>query len=312
MNPKTHLILQSIFLVAVAGVSRADIDRSKSLTDAQIDAFYGAGTPEHGAAAQRESLRQWQIKIESAKSTPPQEAIPVLSSAVKSLARYPVFQLEERIRVYDQARDALLAIPGHATYWANQLKSEQMKVQNLPLKPVPGRIEYDRNRQEILRGLLSHLPSPESVQALGSFLWDDKDAHQRGADDDWAPVQGNSFYAAEGLRNLGLRNSPQPMNPLQSTPDVVLWRSWYEDVKNGKRAFSFEGQNVEYRFGPDGTVSTSPIKAEDRPAPAPSRTSAAAVPQEPAQKNFSWIWLTAAVSAVTALLVIAGVRKWRG
>jgi len=263
-----HCVQLPAILAISVGITSADIDRSKSKTDAQIDSFYGNAAPERGATAQRKALQEWQAKIARAKGLQPEEAIPVLSAVVRATAKFNVYQLEERIHVYDQARDALLAIPGHATYWTDQLKREQMKVRDVPLKPVPERMEYDRDRQEILRGVLSHLPSPESVHALGSFLWDDKDAHQRGTDDDWSPVQGNSFYAAEGLRSIGLRNSPQPINPLQSTPDVALWRKWYEEITSGKLAFSFEGQSIEYRFTPEGKISSAPIKIENRPAQA--------------------------------------------
>jgi hypothetical protein len=53
---------------------------------------------------------------------------------------------------------------------------------------------------------------------------------------------------------------------------LTEYRSWWEEVKSGKRTFSFKGQAVEYRFRPDGTWETIPIAnpPDDGPKPVPA------------------------------------------
>lgn len=172
---------------------------------------------------------------------------------------------EEASALQNRLQQEVVTIPGHAAYFADKIKKEQASVQYLPRRPVPGRLEYDRNRYYIIVETLIRLPSPETIQVLGQFLWDDKDGHDWDPDDDWDSPQNNSYLAVQALRGIGLTDRP-------SVSDINLWRAWYEEIKSGKRSFSFKGQNVEYRFNPDGSVSTTPIKVEEeRPAPAPSK-----------------------------------------
>ena len=170
---------------------------------------------------------------------------------------------EEASELKNRLQQEVIAIPGHAVYFANKIKKEQASVQHLPRRAVPGRLEYDRNRYYIIAEILVCLPSPETIQILGDFLWDDKDAHDLNPDADWGQPQNNSYLAVQALSGIGLRDRPP-------VPDINLWRVWYEEIKSGKRAFSFRGQNVEYRFNPDGSVLSTPIKVEEeRPAPGP-------------------------------------------
>ena len=170
---------------------------------------------------------------------------------------------EEAAELQNRLQQEVITMPGHAAYFADKIKKEQASIQHLPRRPVPGRLEYDRNRYYIIAEILVCLPSPETIKVLGEFLWDDKDAHEWHPDDDWGQRQSNSSLAVQALRGIGLKDRPL-------VPDIELWRAWYEEIKSGKRAFSFKGQNVEYRFNPDGSVSSSPIKLEEeRPAPVP-------------------------------------------
>ena len=76
------------------------------------------------------------------------------------------------------------------------------------------------------------------------------------------------------IREIGLRNPPEPLDGLALYPDDLLaaTRAWWEEVKSGKLTFSFKGQAVEYRFRPDGTWETIPIAnpPDDGPKPAPA------------------------------------------
>ena len=70
----------------------------------------------------------------------------------------------------------------------------------------------------------------------------------------------NSFLAAETLIRVGLRKPPVSEKHIDGNKILVdQCRAWWEKVKSGKIAFSLVGQNVEYRFKPDGTWESSLI-----------------------------------------------------
>ena len=54
---------------------------------------------------------------------------------------------------------------------------------------------------------------------------------------------------------------------------VQPWQSWWEEIKSGKRTFSFKGKKVEYRFKPDGTWETLAMAnpPDDGPKPTPAK-----------------------------------------
>ncbi len=127
-------------------------------------------------------------------------------------------------------------------------------------------------RTHYLTETLLHLPSPETVQVLGHYLSDMRDTpftenpkykemvrsgKLRPAD--WEPTAENAWLATYSLSNIGLRNPPfEPVanwDVIRFPPaneSLPKFRAWWEEVKSGKRTFSFVGQTVEYRFKPDG------------------------------------------------------------
>jgi hypothetical protein len=193
-------------------------------------------------------------------------------------------RIEEARAFQKEVQNEIITIPGHAEFFAIKIREEQGRVKGIPLQSVPGRNEYNKNRYIYISKVLANIPSPETIRVLGEFLWDDKDNHPRGPNDDWGPIESNGNLAGLALSQIGLRNPPMENVFLGSPTEFNNWRAWYEEIKSGKRAFSFKGQNVEYRFNSDGSVSTTPIKVEEeRPAPAPRKLEAVERQQPTAQ-----------------------------
>src|SRR5690606_31706256 len=91
------------------------------------------------------------------------------------------------------------------------------------------------------------------------------------------------------LAGLGIRGLPARIT------------DWWQKVKTGELAFTFIGQNVEYRFNPDVTCETTPISVVDDPAheipgaleipeEEKATTMEAEAEEMPKQKPF-WAWL---------------------
>ena len=179
----------------------------------------------------------------------------------------------------------LLALPGHAQYFADLIEAERAA-----LKPWEGNT-YDLHRCQYLRDTLGHLPSPETVKVLGHYLDDDRDIPPPpGPDQDYGDMPANSIVALEALLCLGMRDAPAPPGRYldsNKTPTVLAAvRAWFAPIKSGEKTFSFQGQAVEYRFKPDGTWVSTPIAnpPDDAPKPPPPRPPApppapAATPQ---------------------------------
>jgi hypothetical protein len=43
---------------------------------------------------------------------------------------------------------------------------------------------------------------------------------------------------------------------VENPDNLATWKLWWGPIEAGNRAFSFEGQDVEYRFRKDGTYET--------------------------------------------------------
>ena len=104
--------------------------------------------------------------------------------------------------------------------------------------------------------VLQHIKSADSVQLLGEYLYDDRNAKPKVK---WEPGMdiapndsaSNSWLAAKALQTMGIKNPPQP--DLRGYAIIDSWKLWFEQVKAGNRVFSFEGENIAYRLKKDGT-----------------------------------------------------------
>ncbi|MEO5914246.1 MAG: hypothetical protein ABIS50_08440 [Luteolibacter sp.] len=146
--------------------------------------------------------------------------------------------------------------------------------------------DYDTRRSSLLDGI-GRIPDPRVVKMLGELLpdmeWSADLAGYYASKADWTLIAPNGLLAAESLAKL-LKDSPADKTPNFLDKDILVWRAWYDEVKSGKRSFSFIGQNVEYRFRPDGTVENTP------PSPVGQPSASVAAPTHTVAKPL-WLWI---------------------
>ena len=244
--------------------------------------------------------------IHAAKSHPNAAQVIELGGHLRGVARYN--RPPESNPYYKRIQNALLSIPGHARYFQEAIEREQEAVKDYPTTTGP-RVSYDFNRTRHFE-TLSHLPSPETIAVLGHFLADDKDTPKplMTPGSDWGTnPRANSYGSAYTLTNVGLRDAPGTWKDYDADPDAQLakTRAWWEEVKAGRKTFSFKGQSVEYRFKPDGTWETlAMVNAPDdgpKVAAAKQSDSSDAVVMAPVgQRHWLW-WLVPVMFLLAAI-----------
>lgn len=219
--------------------------------------------------------------------------------------------------LYLGIQSLLLSIPGHASYFATEIRREQKDAEGLPTN-YGERVGYDFRRSMHFR-TLAHLPSPETIQILGQFLHDEKDAPvpEVSPNSDWGRnPRANCWGAVATIADIGLRAPPVTRHSGWDDDGSALakCRSWWAEIESGSRTFSFRGQNVEYRFKPDGTWETmamaNPPNDGEPPVRQPGNIEASPKPRqqsespEPPRGINPW-WL-----ASMGILLFAALGLW--
>lgn len=216
------------------------------------------------------ALQEYFTKFEeeiSASRALGKEGLDDLGQSLQYLGRGVRSSPDPRVqRCYYQAQDAIISIPGYARYFTDQL--EDMRADKKTI------YEYYQARGWYFHNTFPHIPSPEMIQVLGSYLDDFRDSNspnlppekqtalESSNSNEMQSKKSNAWYASYALSEIGLRDFP-PMVSHHLEGSLENWkkaRAWYQEVKAGQRTFSFKGKSVEYRFKPDGTWDTIPIK----------------------------------------------------
>jgi hypothetical protein len=272
-----------------------------------------------------EQVALWEQKLKEAKSLTPEKRISYLWLGLRNMGhRKSSDNHSSEVQIiYQKIQDELLSIPGHARYFADEIKREQHQVAHYPTVTGP-RGTYDFNR-----GLyfltMRHLPSPETIAVLGDFLADDKDQpdpRDPSKSYDYDIPLANSHHAAETLDKIGLRDPPVPparhqVSPLIPEDYLPYARAWWDEVESGNRTFSFKGQAVEYRFKQDGTWETIPIANPPDDGPQSTHKSSAnrpvkrpgAVRADPPESPDGHAWWKYGIGG--AALLALGAWLWR-
>ena len=266
------------------------------------------------------ALDRIEARLHNRENYADSENIAYLGDCIRKLAMGSVFQIRERIEVYDHVQNTLLSIPGHAEYFGRRIREA-----NEPLKgPEYGKLVHEA-RNERMYGFqtLSNLPSPETVKVLGEMLsdtWRKEFNPPPGSEDVVPPPNSLALDAIDKcLQSLPLRDPPSvPRLMAWDDPEDVLvhpWQSWWKEIKSGKRTFSFKGQAVEYRFKPDETWETlamanppddgpraGAMVAPPEPTPRPVKpTLPRPTPQAPPPSRGYWWLIGCFVSALGAV-----------
>ncbi len=283
----------------------ADIDRSYFLSDEEIKNLYPRSVEERGPDAQREALAKLEASLESSKTLPVEERIKFLGSALQKLPRKNIYQVPERIEIFDRVQAELLSIPGHAEYYDERIREAYADFKDPDSPRHTG--SADRFSNEMMYGFraLSYLPSPETVKVLGEMLAEDWQAPRSPG---VISPSSLAIAAVKPLAELSIVDSPTAALPDHlAKENLPLWRDWYSMVKSGKRSFSFKGQSEEYRFTPDGKWETIAVTHRDnevRRKPGAARSNSEPL-SLPAKDKFlgknKWPWIAAA--AVCAAVV---------
>jgi hypothetical protein len=265
----------------------------------------------------------------------------ILERAVQAFGSDHIPRKPDRQENFEKAQSTLLAIPGHAKYYqdkiealreevlANSKKTEQelAKIQEEG-KEYAGEWTYETYCENAFR-TLARLPSPECVAVLGFYLNDPVGGDgrtllggkRRNPGDDASPRPTNSEGAAMAIRKLGIEHPPFPPYDDRNewyvkVGEVDAWKTWWDEVKQGKRTYRFIGSNIEY--GPDGPAGKEAIERarqstkrdEERAAGRRKATPADdSVGQNTSSKSTFYI---AAILAVCALVALAAWCLLRG
>jgi hypothetical protein len=172
------------------------------------------------------------------------------------------------VECYLLAQSGVLTIPGHAKFVADEYE-----------ELVRNTYSDGRERYWYIVERLKHMPSPETIVVLGNYLDDFKETAAPDLDvelqritlpvssEDCLGTSHLPWLATYSLSEIGLREPPLGDAKLDSYSfhsNCTEWwkqtRQWYQEIKVGKRTFSFRGQPVEYRFNADGTWKTIVLK----------------------------------------------------
>lgn len=153
--------------------------------------------------------------------------------------------------LFEEIREQFLQSPSHAAYFKNKIEGLRK----------PGETEYAKTharheeRYWLIVETLPQIPSPQVVELLGEYLYDDRDTPPPMLPtQDWIDVSANSTLAVSALGDIGLKNPPVKKADAYSKDDLETWKLWWEQVRSGTRTFSFEGKDIAYRFKKDGGV----------------------------------------------------------
>lgn len=215
-----------------------------------------------------EQVALWEQKLKEARMLPSEVRTAQLGLGLRNMAYRKTFDVHspEVDLIYQRISDELVSIPGHARFFKNQLENEWAV-----RRPNDSYDNFGMHVLCYIEQTLAHLPSPETIGVLGFYLNDERVPLRPMMAAQYPEPQ---IAAFEALSRIGLRNLPEAEPPPtdRATPQETMvaieatrarnlhrFRTWWEEVKAGTKTFSFQGQNVEYRFQPDGTWDTIPI-----------------------------------------------------
>lgn len=202
--------------------------------------------------------------IAEAKQNPSKENVSIVINELPVCFRYMNHQDETNVAMYLELKKGALELPNHLEYLTEKIETERAKVADHSYHSGT-RNSFNGLRVGIIRDTLCHLPSPATVRLLGHYLSDERDTPPPPfPGQDWGDSESNAYQACTALEQIGLRNAPVKARFVQNESNLATWRLWRGQVEAGTRAFSFEGEEVEYRFCKDGTWEQSAISNTTR------------------------------------------------
>ena len=295
----------------------------------------------HSKAQEEPALEENYMRFEaeiSAFRLQGKEGLSDLGRSLRYFGKYISSNAEPQDqRCYQLAQDAILSIPGHADFFVKQLETLRTTGDYEKI------LTYHSDRRRYIADTFIHMPSPETVKALGNYLDDFRDTQNpnlpldkqiilaqganqferaNNAPNAWLATFALSKINLRGINFEGMRISNSPNNDRDT--DTSYWRKariWYKEVESGQRTFSFKGKNVEYRFKPDGTWDSTTIANPANDAiiyptveamQNKAKREAAELAANTAQqaKPLLWKWITGAL-LIVAISIVRLVKQRR-
>lgn len=229
---------------------------------------------------------------------PPETAIPELGTWLRKLSRRSYTRGGElKWEVHAAAQEELLAIPGHAEWYRDDIL-ERFRKWEAYEKPGMGPLWSDFERY---RGwnfeTLKEMPSVETVRVLGEMLGDEEEGYVMES----PPGRNLDFWASSILTDLGIESPPIPPGirgswATHNQSKLKAWRLWYGQVKAGNRTFRFEGDDMEYTL--EGPVRQA---VEEVSRPSPERSAPLPDAKNPHQDRGGISWPALAISLLVLL-----------
>lgn len=201
--------------------------------------------------------REW---IDRAKRDTDPESFENLSRILIGIGRNSDRASPEARDLFEQSKKLLLSTPGHAEYYRDRINEAREKLEHAREHENSSMVAYYRGKWDKAREgftVMSYLPSVETVKVLGEFLGDErgKIVLTRGysRDDELLAFikRPHCYSAMLALQRLPIVEKPcEPLGtdymPDELEPALKPWQQWYQEIKDGKRTFRFEGDPVEY------------------------------------------------------------------
>ncbi|MEO5715218.1 MAG: hypothetical protein ABIT37_17195 [Luteolibacter sp.] len=221
---------------------------------------------EEDRALESQQIDLWRAKVSASTAWSDEKKLEEFVLGLKSMSyRSQMDEHDPEIdRIYKQMQQVVISIPGHAKYFTDKIEeswksnaesvrfSEAQPEWQALLKKMEDTAEgakymfdlhsrmwgdYGEIRSKNL-GILGHIPSTESVGALGHYLWkrDEPGIRYKSPDTERPAAESLTELIADGPIQIWMA----------SAEDVQKWQKWFDEVKAGKRTFRFVGSDVDY------------------------------------------------------------------
>jgi hypothetical protein len=222
----------------------------------------------------------------------------------------------EEQRIFKRAQSELISISGHAYYFVKPIQEAYDRAAQGKHNIISPTINGEPVNISRTFLMLSQLPSADIVEVLGEFLVNDK------AIDSWLE-ESRDVKSQEQFDRLGV-NPPLALGaatalyflPLKTKPvknwsgsdydQVLKWRDWYQQIKEGRRTFSFEGDPQEYDLTGPVHEARNPDIARVTKRP---NVSEGAIPLSQTHSKSTMIWGSGFFVALAGLIGYLYMRK---
>jgi hypothetical protein len=206
-----------------------------------------------------EQAALWRNQLEESRGLPIEQKFDKLMLGLRNMGYRKSFEghSEEIASIFSELQSEFLKAPNHAKYFHEKIEQARAKLPEGTRWHSGEHNSFQSYRVMIIRDTLSHIPSPEVVMLLGEYLYDERDTPPPiRPGQDWIDSNSSAYMACRALQKIGLKNAPLPRRASENADNLATWKLWWGPIEAGNRTFSFEGQDVEYRFRKDGSYET--------------------------------------------------------